>query len=331
MNIHPRRDTFANSLPYIYPLATSVLPIMVRFLAPHFDNLILVFIPFLTGSACLLALAALWEPAGLRALWGNRRVMASIVLTAAIGFLMNMLWVEGLRRTSAVFSGLMSLAGVPLTMAFAALFYADERAGVRSLRFWIGFSVAITATLALALSRGSVAIADPAGALYLLGATVCNVTIGLLAKKFVMTGSPICLTATTCGIETLIFLAAALAWGDFSGLIRAPLTMSALLAFYGVYGLLLTGAVYWVMIKRAGVVIALFVHQLVTPVFTAVFAYLLLGETLSPLQLMLGVILLAGAALILSQRRLSRPVEPAQAAPSGTTLDVKPVSRLSDL
>jgi drug/metabolite transporter (DMT)-like permease len=300
-----KNDRLATALPLVYPLGASLLPIMLRALTPHFDNYTLIFIPFLAGSLVQYLLAWLLYRADLAQTWRDTRLLRNILLLVVVGFTMNMLFVEGIRRTSATFSGLMSLLGVPLTTALAALFFADERDNVRSWRFALGFLMAVGGTFGLTLSRGSIA-ADWVGALCLFGSTMCMVTIGLLAKKLTITGQPVCVVTVQCVIETAFFGVVWLALGDPGSIARAPLDRNALMVFYGVFGLLLTGAVYFVMIQRAGVVVALFTHQLVTPVFTALFAFVLLGEVLVPVQLAFGAVLLAGCALILLQQRRGR-------------------------
>lgn len=69
----------------------------------------------------------------------------------------------------------------------------------------------------------------------------------------------------------------------------------------GAYGLLIGGALYMVIVKQAGIVIARFA-DLAMPVFTGIFGMILFHEMLGPAQMAFGAALLLGCGLILFQR-----------------------------
>jgi drug/metabolite transporter (DMT)-like permease len=176
------------------------------------------------------------------------------------------------------------------------------------------------------LGRGSAAAQAPAGftlgVALLIASTLMNVFNGLLSRRLVEDAHPFCVSTVGSATSVLMYGAAALLWGDVTEVSRAPAPTVAILIFSGVYGLLIGGGLYTVMMKQTGLVVAQFIG-LVVPVFTGIFGFFLLGETLSPLQIAFGAVLIVGCGLVLYQRQRNRRmanVETRRAASPGVKI-----------
>lgn len=312
MNTMQPRTLSAIALPIFYPLAAGVIPIMMRYLSTQYDNLTLLGATFVIGTLPMWAVVLLRYRADARLLLSQRRLMLIMLLTGLLITVMNLLYLEGLRRTSTVLYGLMMMLAVPTTTLTAAIFFPDERHGLANPRFIIGFVLSIGATLGLVLSRGSIA-ADPTGALMLVGATVIYVLFGLAMKYLVQYTQPLCASTVTCSFTALFFIISILLWGNLAVVAQRDFATNAFLAFYSMYGLGVTGAIYTVLIKSSGIVIASFAQQLAAPLIVALLSVVLLNEVLTLLQVILMLALLVGCALILS-RQFARMASPATAA-----------------
>lgn len=306
----PRATTLL--LPILYPIAAAVIPIMMRYLSGQYDNLTLLSATFVIGTLPMWAVVFIRYRADLRQVLRQRRLLVVMLLTGLLVTAMNLLYLEGLRRTSTVLYGLMMMLAVPMTTLTAALIFPDERRGITHPSFIIGSALSIGATLGLVLSRGSL-MADPSGAIMLVVATIIYVIFGLAMKYLVQYTPPLCASTVTCSFTAVFLFLGALFWGDLSIVLQRSLANNGLLVFYSIYGLGVTGAIYTILIQRSGVVLASFAQQLAAPLFVALFSVVLLGESLSLLQVIYTIVLLFGCALILS-RQLARAAPPATAA-----------------
>jgi len=285
----------------VYIVGGSLIAIFQRFLTFSLDSFTINAGRFLAGSATLLALVYVFRRAELRALLRRPAQMRNIAILALLGFAPQALYVEGLARTSAIVSSLIGLLGLPLSIALAVALFPDERQAVRGPGFALGALLAVGATIGLALGQGDLTLEYSTGVLYTFAGTAIGVAMGLLVKRLVITSDPLCVSGLVTGFSAALFVAAALVWGDLGSVLRAPPLTILVLFGSGAYGLLLGGALYTALIKRAGLVIARFA-DLAMPVFTGLFGLLLFGETLTPLQLAFGALLLLGCGLILLKR-----------------------------
>ena len=286
-------------------IAASLLPVMQRYLTFYFDPFTLSFVRHVAGSAVLLLIARIVAPAELRAIFALPRRFLGLVFLAGMYSVSIILFITGLARTSAVMSSLIALLGLPLTLLLLMASFPDERRRARGWRFAVGAGLSISAAAALALSNGLQGGQDAIGTLCLVGSALIQASAAVFTKRMVLAFHPLCLAAvngvlmaTYFGIETLL-------WGNLAAVPAAPPSVVALLLFSGVYGLLIGGGLYLANMKRFGMVVTR-LAELSTPVFTGLFGYLVFGERLQPAQVALGLVLIAGCALILSSNHGAR-------------------------
>ncbi|VXC43575.1 EamA family transporter [Pseudomonas sp. 8AS] len=205
-----------------------------------------------------------------------------------------------LQNTSAAQAGMIT-ALLPLLVAMGAYVFLHERITRTTLA---GFLLAVVGAvwLSLAGEASSSAPAPLLGNFYEFLAMLCAMGYTLLLKFLSQRYSPFILTAMQAFIGSLFFLPLALATEPlptkFSALGVGSVVYLGLLVTVGAYGLYNYGVSRLPASQASG-----FTNLI--PVFTLIFAALLLGESLSPLQYLAAALVFVGVAL--SQWRSSAP------------------------
>jgi drug/metabolite transporter (DMT)-like permease len=164
---------------------------------------------------------------------------------------------------------------------------------------WRGAAAAVVAFLGLALMIGAHPTSlAAAGILAALGAAVCRVVILLITRAFLSGADPLRITWYSLLSSTVVFLLAALAAGNW----QPPATAAGWLALIVLSGAITTGllGVFASTVRIGPFRTALFMN--LEPPLTAIGSALLLGEVLTPLQVLGGTIML-GALVMFQLRR----------------------------
>ena len=208
-----------------------------------------------------------------------------------------------LQHTSAAQAGMVT-ALLPLLVAVGAMFFLGERVNRTTLA---GFLLALVGAvwLSLAGSADEHASNPLLGNFYELLAMLCAMGYTLLLKHLSTRYSAFLLTAMVAFVGTLFFLP--LAW--FSA--PLPSTVSpkglAAVAYLGVLVTVVAYGLYNFGVSRLPASQASAFTNLI-PLFTLLFAILILGERLNAMQIMAAAVVFAG--VLLSQWR-GTPVVPA--------------------
>jgi drug/metabolite transporter (DMT)-like permease len=205
-----------------------------------------------------------------------------------------------LQHTSATQAGMIT-ALLPLLVALGACVFLRERVA-RST--WAGFLLAVVGALWLSLASEADAHASAPllGNFYEFLAMLCATSYTLLLKFLCERYSPFILTAMQAFIGSLFFLPLALVTeplpSQFGLLGVGSVIYLGVVVTVGAYGLYNFGVSRLPASQASG-----FTNLL--PVFTLIFAALLLGESLSTMQYLAAGLVFAGVAL--SQWRSAAP------------------------
>jgi drug/metabolite transporter (DMT)-like permease len=238
------------------------------------------------------------KPAGEPAM--SRSSMKLVFLESLLGnFLFSLCMLYGVSMTSAVSAGVI-MAGIPAVVALLSWLFLRERIGVR---VWAAIACAAFGIALLALSKSQPATPGAStpgselwGNLLLLGAVVCEAAYAVIGKKLTGTLSPKRITAliNLWGfiLMTPFGLYAALRF-DFSSV---TVGSWGLLLFYSLAASVWTVWLWMTGLKtvpaaRAGV------FTVMLPITSALVGVLVLGETLSGVQLLAFAIALLGLVL----------------------------------
>jgi drug/metabolite transporter (DMT)-like permease len=206
-----------------------------------------------------------------------------------------------LQHTSAAQAGMVT-ALLPLLVAVGAFIFLRERISRTTLA---GFLLALIGAvwLSVAGSADEHASNPILGNFYELLAMLCAMGYTLLLKHLSSRYSPFLLTAMVAFVGTLFFLPLALLSAPLPTSV-SPLGIGAvaylgILVTVGAYGLYNVGVSRLPASQASG-----FINLI--PVFTLLFAILLLGESLNTMQILAAVLVFAG--VLLSQWRGTRVV-----------------------
>lgn len=284
-----------------YVMGGPLITIFQRYLTFHYDTFTQNGCRFFVGALGLLCIAFAFHRGELLKTLRDWRQLGRLALLSLSSMVPSFLGVEGLRHTSAVMAGLISILGVPLTIGLAVIFFADERQAARGPRFLLGSALALGGTVGITLGGGEVSVSYSLGVVYLLLSTLVGALGALLTKRLVIASEPFVVSGLSTLFSSLVFLALSIASGGIASVGQAPPISNLVLFGSGIYGLLLGGGVYMLIIRRSGLIAARFA-DLALPAFTGLFGFLIFREVLTPLQTAFGVVLMAGCVLILSKR-----------------------------
>lgn len=205
-----------------------------------------------------------------------------------------------LQNTSATQAGMIT-ALLPLLVAMGAFLFLHERVARTT---WAGFLLAVVGAvwLSLASEADASAPAPLLGNFYEFIAMLCATCYTLLLKHLSERYSPFVLTAMQAFIGSLFFLPLALVTeplpSQFGALGIGSVIYLGLVVTVGAYGLYNFGVSRLPASQASG-----FTNLL--PVFTLIFAALLLGESLNAMQYAAAALVFVGVAL--SQWRSAAP------------------------
>jgi drug/metabolite transporter (DMT)-like permease len=207
---------------------------------------------------------------------------------------------EGLRRTPAGVAAVI-LNMQPLLTALLAYLALGERLSLRTVA---GLSIAFLSLPFVTLDGRSAAF-DPVGYGALAAATLCwSVSILVFKRKLASRVPPVAATIGQLWIGALILLAACIA----AGRTQTPEFTSAMVnsvLYTALFGTCIPYVLWFVLLRRLSAS-HMSAFTFLIPVFAVIFAYIVLGETLSNTQLLGAAGAVSGVALIVLSWRARR-------------------------
>ncbi|WP_375758218.1 DMT family transporter [Corallococcus exercitus] len=288
--VHPQAVTPTLNRAWLTPLELGGLAaiwgtsfLFLRIAAPAFGPVPLVALRLVLGSAVLMPF--LWRARGAirPELWPRLALVG--VINAAVPF---SLFAWAARQAPAGIGAITNSMAVLFTALVAFLFYGERIGGRRAVALLVGFAGVVV--LASGKAAGaSVAWAVAAGT---TGAFLYGIGSNLVRRHFTGLPASAVAAATLASGAVLMLPFAVVMWPAEPIGTRAWLAAAAL-------GVICTGfgyAVFYRLIQRIGAPRAAVVTYLV-PLFALTWAWLLLGEPLTPTMLVSGTLILGSVAL----------------------------------
>jgi drug/metabolite transporter (DMT)-like permease len=268
-----------------WALNFSIIKIALREFSPHgFNGPRLVF-------ASLLLLIFLWRKEGRLSV--RRTDLPRLVALGIMGnTLYQLLFINGISRTTASSTSLV-MTMTPIFIALLSAVFIHERIHWAG---WLGIFMAFFGLyLVLFGSTGSFSLAGKGlqGDLMILTGNLCWAVYTVFSKPFLDTMSPLKLTSLTLAIGAIFYLPAAVK--DILATPWASLSWRswAALFFSGMFALSISYVIWYSSVRRIGnTKTGIFGN--ITPVFTVFFAYLFLGERITPPQVIGALIIFLG-------------------------------------
>jgi len=226
----------------------------------------------------------------------ERKQWVPLTLLGLTGvFCYNLLFFSGLHYISAGRASLI-IALNPLLITISAVIFFHEKL---SLRQFGGVLLSLAGALVV-ISNGNPAAVFSGGfgrgEMAILGCVASWSTYSLIGRKVLTTLSPLASVFYSSLIGTLLLAGPALQQGAADGLFLYSRTAWLSIAFLGLFGTAIGFSLYYQAIKKIGASRSSVFINLV-PFFSICLSWLILDESVKPVVLVGGLILLAGVAL----------------------------------
>ncbi|MHA7629882.1 DMT family transporter [Corallococcus sp. M7] len=287
---HPQAVTPTFNRAWLTPLELGGLAaiwgasfLFLRIAAPAFGPIPLVALRLVLGAAVLMPFLWRARTAIRRELWPRLALVG--VINAAVPF---SLFAWAARQAPAGVGAITNSMAVLFTALVAFLFYGERIGPRRAVALFAGFAGVVV------LASGKAAGASVAGAVAAgtTGAFLYGIGSNLVRRHFTgLPASAVAAATLACGAVLMLPFAVVM-WPTESIGPRPWLAATAL-------GVVCTGfgyAVFYRLIQRIGAPRASVVTYLV-PLFALTWAWLLLGEPLTPTMLVAGTLILGSVAL----------------------------------
>lgn len=284
----------------LYVLAIGLNIVLLRYFSLHIEPFNNNGVRFSVGAVALLAfILGKYR----RELWNVLKTPKLLGFAILVGVMMcaNMFfWLKGAAVTSSLTAAISGVLAMPFGVLIAAIFFRDEREKIRNRQFWFGCILTMVGALGFVWYGKAVAVGEG----FLLGAffLLCSIVIRNvqnLVVKFVNNKLNVFVlsfyTSLTTGVLSLFFSTQA---GKIDQLFAIPTWLLWSLIAVGIYAVLAGMVLTFHVIQKQGLV-TYQILELLMPVSAGLLAYVLLGESLSWLQLLFALLVMCGAAVAL--------------------------------
>ena len=271
----------------------SLGPIFIKYLTGYLDSWTQNLLRY--SVACLFWLPFLLLSIKARSL--DTRVWRRAFVPAAANVVMQSLWAAAFYYIGPAFMVLLTKTNIIWIAGFSLIFFADERALVKSKRFWIGLTLSVTGLVGvmyyevnLAEVRTMTGIVIAQAAAFMWGVYTVSVRIAFRDIDSRSGFSVISIyTVAGLGVSALLF-------GKVETASQMGAWQWACVVISGVTAIALAHTLYYAALRRIGATIPALVI-LAQPFIVLAISYVVFAESLNIFQLLSGVVLLAGSAL----------------------------------
>jgi len=277
-------------------IAWAIAPILIKWLSRYFDVHTQNFYRYLGASIFLFIVARSIYPVP----WSKAVKKLKIFLLPAICIVATqILWVSGIYLSKAALAVLLGKLHLLFIILFSYLIFHDEREVVRSPRFKIAVILILIGVTGAILGRDEIMSLEIGWGIVLIVLSCITWAFYSIAVKITTVKvTPLVSSSLAIAIATIFLLPAGLSCGNLNQLSEAPFLAIVVLFGSGILGVGIGQALFYRNIKNVGTVITTS-FILSTPIISLVFAYFILGEKLTLLQILAGAFILAGCYIML--------------------------------
>jgi drug/metabolite transporter (DMT)-like permease len=280
----------------------AATPVLLRKLTVHLDAWTANGVRYPLSSVLFWpVLAGAWIAGQL-----DRKLLARALIPAGFALGGQIFWALAPYYVEASVIGFLIKLSLVWALAGAMLLFPEERPLLRSPRFHAGLALALAGFLVLAVSRG--AFEHPVTRDGILILLACGFFFGFYAvsvRYFLAGTRPL----VAFGLVSQLVSAGTLVLMGLFGAPEKIVELSAegwmLAAGSAILGIAISHVLYYTAILRLGASLSVSLH-LIGPVVTLVLADFLLGESMSPVEWLGGMVLLSGGGLLLLAQQAPR-------------------------
>ena len=288
---------------YVFALAVgllcwSVVPVFIRYLnengVGNFPQNLYRYIP---ACSLLWILTLLFFRRHLAI--GGRALLYLLGPTAVMSG-HQLLWVQAIKMTTPTTAILLTQFQVVIVGLLAWIFFHDERSTIRSPRFLVGALLAVVGVVGFIIASGRDLAGGPTGYLFVLLTAVIWGVYTVVAKAAIKGLHPVvAFTYVSTGV-LCFFMVTTPCLGNPGDVVKFPARALAALVISGIVGIALAHLFFYTALKGLGAAVC-GASILVLPFLTGTWSYIVDGETLTPIQIVFGAVLLFGASLTLGR------------------------------
>ncbi|MEA3485626.1 MAG: DMT family transporter [Candidatus Aerophobetes bacterium] len=271
--------------------------ILIKMLSFHFDDYTQNFYRYLAGSSILIIINLIYHK---KEFLNSLKRIPKFILPTILIFMHQITWVAGIRMLTPTVAVLIGKSTVLFTILFSFIFFSDERRIIKSKLFMLGSSLAIIGVCGIIIGKGNSHLNSfNLGAVLILTGSLFWTLYTITAKPIVEKTDPFVSAGIVFTLSLPLFFICTLLFGDIKALYVAPKSIIFILFLSGIFCVGIGNALNYKSIKLIGTTITSNLI-LVTPLFTAIFSYIIFKEVLTPYQILAGIILLIGCYILMS-------------------------------
>ncbi len=278
--------------------------IFIKILSSYFDNFTQNFYRFLSASVVLIIINLIYHK---KEFLSSLRNIKIFILPALLIFAFQIIWVAGIYLVTPTVAVIIARSSVLFVTLFSFIFFYDEREIIKSKAFVFGSLLAIIGVCGVILGKDNFSFQNLnlnlGSILVLIGAILWALFL-ISIKVIVKKTEPLVSAGISYALSIPLFFTVTLLFGDMGALRTAPPGIIAILFLSGIFCVGMANALNFKSIKLIGAAISSS-FVLVTPFFTAVASYFIFREILTLPQILFGVILLSGCAILIRGRNRS--------------------------
>ncbi len=271
----------------------------VRFGVTHrVEPLVYVSIRWMLAGLALSAIVA-WRG---RSLWLGRRDFLAIGLASVVGVVVNQVAFSYSLHFAAASTVALVFGTLPIFVSLMSHALGHERLG---RRHWVATTVSFSGVALVAAGAGGGIRASVGGILLGLVTTLSFAVYSVAIVPSMRRHSPLSVNAVSCTIGGILLCVVSLPWFGWQPW-GSPPALAWASGLYSGLGSIVIGNVFWfTAVDRAGAARSA-IYANLQPFLGAVFAVLVLSESLHPVQIAGGFVIASGIALS-GRLRLSAP------------------------
>jgi drug/metabolite transporter (DMT)-like permease len=271
----------------------SLGPIFIKYLTGYLDSWTQNLLRY--SVACLF-----WLPfllLSIRAKRFDKKIWRRALAPAGANIVMQSLWAAAFYYIGPAFMVLLTKTNIIWIAGFSLIFFAEERALVRSKRFWTGLTLSAIGLIGVMFFKVNLAEVKTATGIVIALAAALMWGVYTVSVKIAFRRIDSRSGFSVISIYTVVGLgAAAILFGRPGDCVQIGPRQWACVVISGVLCIALAHVMYYAALRRIGATIPALVI-LAQPFIVLAISHTLFGESLSVVQLVFGAVLLAGAAL----------------------------------
>lgn len=210
---------------------------------------------------------------------------------------MQSIYAEAFYYINPAFMTLLMKSSIVCTALFSLVFFVDERPLVKSKRFWLGMILSLAGVTGVMYYHADFTAARTMMGIILSLASGLFWAVYTIAAKIYFKESDslhafsVTSIYTTIGLGVLTFL-----FGNVAGSLHMNAWQWSYVIISSIIGIALSHVLYYAAMRRIGATIPALII-LAQPFLVLAFSFFLFGESMNFMQLVSGMILLAGSAI----------------------------------